>query len=91
MSQLIEDMYEYMSLWHDRGAHSIEKDDMRTIQESRKKLEPMLDEEGRELLAKIIRAYEHWADVRDPQVFKDGFQMGMQTAIEGMDESATFH
>ena len=87
MSQLIEDMYEYMSLWHDRGAHSIEKNDMITIQESRKKLEPMLDAEGRELLAKIISAYEHWANIRDPQIFKEGFQMGMQTAIEGLEEN----
>ncbi len=87
MSRLIEEMYEYMSVWHDRGAHKSEKEFLKTITEITAQMEAALDEEEKKLLHKLKRAYEDWANIRDPQIFKEGFQMGKQIAEECVSES----
>ncbi len=45
-------------------------------------LEGRLDAEGRALLNKLVRAYEDWADIREPLIFKEGFCSGMSIAQE---------
>jgi len=85
MNSLIEELYHSnLNPWYDRGANGVEKKALHNMMESKKRLFESLTNEQRALFLRYESACEELAQIREPEIFKTGFQFGIRLSFEGL-------